>query len=40
MKIGSKTTAIENYNVTENFKTIDCDAGIVVTLTVSDKLIE
>ena len=40
MKIGSKTTAMENYNVTEDFKTIDCDAGIVVTLTVSDELVE
>lgn len=40
MKIGSKSGSIENYNITEDFRTIDCDAGVVVTLTVSDEVLE
>ena len=40
MKLGSKSGSMENYNVTEDFRTMDCDAGIVVTLTVSDEVIE
>ena len=40
MKIGSKSDSMENYNVTEDFRTMDCDAGVVVTLTVSDEVIE
>ena len=40
MKIGTETSSIENYNVTENFRTMDCNAGVVITLTVSDELVE
>lgn len=40
LKIGSETSSMENYNVTEDFRTMDCNAGIVVTLTVSDELLE
>ena len=40
MKIGSGSSSIENYNITDDFRTIDCDAGVVVTLTVSDKIVE
>lgn len=40
MKLGSKSGNMENYNVTEDFRTMDCDAGIVVTLTVSDEVME
>lgn len=40
MKIGSESSSMENYNVTEDFRTIDCNAGIVVTLTVSDEIVE
>lgn len=40
MKIGSETSSMENYNVTEDFRTMDCNAGIVVTLTVSDEIVE
>ena len=40
MKIGSETSSMENYNVTEDFRTMDCNAGVVVTLTVSDELVE
>ena len=40
IKIGSKSSSIESYNVTEDFRTMDCNAGIVVTLTVSDELVE
>ena len=40
MKLGSKSGSMENYNVTEDFRTMDCDAGVVVTLTVSDEVIE
>ena len=40
MKLGSKSGSMENYNVTEDFRTMDCDAGVVVTLTVSDEIME
>ena len=40
MKIGSESSSMENYNVTEDFRTIDCNAGVVITLTVSDELME
>lgn len=40
MKIGSESSSMENYNVTEDFRTMDCNAGIVVTLTVSDEIVE
>ena len=40
MKIGSKTSSMENYNITEDFRTMECNAGIVITLTVSDELVE
>ena len=40
MKLGSKSGSMENYNVTEDFRTMDCDAGIVVTLAVSDEVME
>lgn len=40
MKIGSKSGSMENYNITEDFRTMDCDAGVVVTLTVSDEIME
>lgn len=40
LKIGSETSSMENYNVTEDFRTMDCNAGVVITLTVSDKLVE
>ena len=40
MKIGSETSSMENYNVTEDFRTMDCNAGVVITLTVSDELVE
>ena len=40
MKIGSEISSMENYNVTEEFRNIDCETGIVITLTVSDKFIE
>lgn len=39
MKIGSNTSSMEVINVTADFRTIDCDAGIAVTLTVSDKVL-
>ena len=38
--VKSETSSMENYNVTENFRTMDCNAGIVVTLTVSDEIVE
>lgn len=40
MKLGSKSGSMEKYNVTEDFRTMDCDAGIVVTLIVSDEVME
>ena len=40
MKIGAETNSMENYNVTEDFRTMDCNAGVVITLTVSDELVE
>lgn len=40
MKIGSKTSSMENYNITEDFRAMECNAGIVITLTVSDELVE
>ena len=40
MKIGSETNSMENFNVTEDFRTMDCDAGVVITLTVSDEIVE
>ena len=40
MKIGSETSSMENYNVTEDFRTMDCNAGVVITLTVSDEIVE
>ena len=40
MKIGSKSGSMENYDVTEDFRTMNCDAGVVVTLTVSDEVME
>ena len=40
MKIGAETSSMENYNVTEDFRTMDCNAGVVITLTVSDEIIE
>ena len=40
MKIGSKSGSMENYNVTEDFRTMNCDAGVVITLTVSDEIME
>lgn len=40
IKIGSESSSMESYNVTEDFRTMDCNAGIVVTFTVSDELVE
>lgn len=40
IKIGSRSSSMENYNVTEDFRSMECNAGIVVTLTVSDKIVE
>ena len=40
MKIGSESSSMESYNVTEDFRTMDCNAGIVVTITVSDEIVE
>ena len=40
IKIGSESSSMESYNVTEDFRIMDCNAGIVVTLTVSDELVE
>ena len=40
MKIGSETSSMENYNVTEDFRTMDCNAGVVITLTVSDEIVK
>lgn len=40
MKIGSETGSMENYNVTEDFREMDCNAGVVITLTVSDEIVE
>lgn len=40
MKIGSETSSMENFNVTEDFRTMDCNAGVVITLTVSDEIVE
>ena len=40
MKIGAETSSMENYNVTEDFRKMDCNAGVVITLTVSDELVE
>lgn len=40
MKIGSQSSSMEGFNVTEDFRTMDCNAGVVVTLTVSDELVE
>ena len=40
MKIGAETSSMESYNVTEDFRTMDCNAGVVITLTVSDELVE
>ena len=40
MKIGSKSSGMEGFNVTEDFRNMDCNAGIVVTLTVSDEVVE
>lgn len=40
MKIGSESSSMENYNVTEHFRTMDCNACVVITLTVSDEIVE
>ena len=40
LKIGSETSSMENYNVTEDFRAMDCNAGIVITITVSDEIVE
>ena len=40
MKVGSETSSMENHNVTEDFRNMDCNAGIVITLTVSDESVE
>lgn len=40
MKIGAETSSMESYNVTEDFRKMDCNAGVVITLTVSDELVE
>ena len=40
MKIGSETSSMENYNVTEDFRMMGCNAGVVITLTVSDEAVE
>lgn len=40
LMIGSESNSMENYNVTEDFRTMDCNAGVVITLTVSDELVE
>lgn len=40
MKIGSKSSSMEGFNVTEDFRNMDCNAGIVVTITVSDEIVE
>lgn len=40
MKIGSNSSSMEGINVTEDFRNIDCNAGIVITLTVSDEITE
>lgn len=40
MKIGAETSSMENYNVTEDFRAMDCNAGVVITITVSDEIVE
>ena len=40
MKIGAEASSMESYNVTEDFRKMDCNAGVVITLTVSDELAE
>ena len=31
---------MENFNVIEDFRTMDCNAGVVIKLTVSDEIVE
>lgn len=40
MKIGSESSSMEGVNVTEDFRSMDCNAGVVVTITVSDEVVE
>ncbi len=40
VKIGTDTNSMRVGDITEDFRQIDCNAGIAVTLTVSDKTIE
>lgn len=40
VKIGTETGSMDIFDVTEDFRKLDCNAGIVVTLTVSDEVVE
>lgn len=40
LKIGSESSSMESYNVTDDFRTMDCNAGVVITITVSDEIVE
>lgn len=40
VKIGTSSNRMEVLDITEDFRKIECDAGIAVTITVSDEIVE
>lgn len=40
VKLGTDTRSMEVMDITENFRTSNCNAGIAITLTISDKVVE
>ncbi len=40
VKLGTDTRSMSVLDITEDFRTFNCNAGIAITLTVSDKVVE
>ena len=39
-KIGTITNSMKVMDITDDFRNAECDAGIAITLTASDKIVE
>ena len=39
-KIGTITNSMKAMDITDDFRNAECDAGIAITLTASDKIVE
>lgn len=40
MKVGTASNQMEVLDITQDFREMECNAGIAVTLTLSDEIVE